>query len=138
MGQSISVIRDGGWYFHFYSNSDRTFCKQTVKTLVRRCVQQRLIWVCPVFICPTKRTLHLYGLMDTEFGIFSSAIRQAMLFLTVEIQCIITPMTSRNVCLKVFQNEGKCKFTANEWQLSCKAAKVYTSNMTAQLPPFFA
>ena len=33
------------------------FYKQTVETLIRR-----LIWVCTVCICPTKRTLGLYGL----------------------------------------------------------------------------
>ena len=84
-----------------------------------------------------KRTLHLYGLMDIEFGIFSPVIRQAILFLTVEIQCVTTSMTGRNVCLNVFQNEGKCKFTANEWQLRCKTLKVYTSKTAAQLhvPP---
>ena len=39
-----------------------TFCKQTVDTLIRR---RCLIWVCTVFLCPTKRTLGLYviGLM---------------------------------------------------------------------------
>ena len=35
LDQCISVLRDTGWYsFHFYS-FNRTFCKQTVETLIR-------------------------------------------------------------------------------------------------------
>ena len=49
--------------FHFYSNLDRTVCKQTVETLIRRCIVWRLIWVCTVCRCPTKWMLGLYGLM---------------------------------------------------------------------------
>ena len=48
--------------FHFYSNFKRHFCKQTVENLIRRPVLRRLIWFCTVCICPTKRTLGLYGL----------------------------------------------------------------------------
>ena len=48
--------------FHFYSNFNRTFCKQTVETLIRRHVMWRLTWVCTVCLCPTKRKLGLYGL----------------------------------------------------------------------------
>ena len=48
---------------HFYSNSNRTFCKQTAETLIRRRVLWRLIWVCTDCICPTNRTLGLYGLV---------------------------------------------------------------------------
>ena len=32
-----------GGIFHFYSNSNRTLCKQTVKTLIRRRILWRLI-----------------------------------------------------------------------------------------------
>ena len=59
---SISVLRVVEWYFQFYSIFDRTFCKQTVDTLVRRHVLWRLICVCTVCLCHTKRTLDLYGL----------------------------------------------------------------------------
>ena len=38
------------------------FCKQTVETLIRRHVLRLLIWLCTVCLCPTKRTLGLYGL----------------------------------------------------------------------------
>ena len=34
LGQSISVLRIVGWNFHYCSNFDRTFCKQTVKRRV--------------------------------------------------------------------------------------------------------
>ena len=59
--QSIFVSIDVGWYFSFYSNFNRTFCKQTVETLIRRRVLWRLVWICIVCLCPTKRTLGFYG-----------------------------------------------------------------------------
>ena len=40
--QSIFVSIDVGWYFSFYSNFNRTFCKQTVKTLKPRSVASGL------------------------------------------------------------------------------------------------
>ena len=61
---TISVIRLKGMFgsiFHFHSNFNRTFCKQTVRTLIKRIVR-RLIWYCTVCLCPTKKTLGLYGL----------------------------------------------------------------------------
>ena len=51
-----------GPVFQFYQNFDRIFCKQTVETLIRRRVMRRLVWVCTVCLCPTKRALGLYGL----------------------------------------------------------------------------
>ena len=33
-----------GGSFNFYSNFDKTFCKQTVEILIRRCIMQRLAW----------------------------------------------------------------------------------------------
>ena len=56
LDQSIAVLRVVGWPFQFYSSFDRTFCKEIV-------VLRRLIWVCTVCICPTKRTIGLYGLI---------------------------------------------------------------------------
>ena len=56
LGQSISVQ---GLYFSFYQLSSRTFCKQTVKTLIRSRVLRRLIWVCTLCLCPTKKALGL-------------------------------------------------------------------------------
>ena len=43
--------------FHFYSNFNGTFCKQTVETLIRCHVLRHLIWVYTVCLCPTKWTL---------------------------------------------------------------------------------
>ena len=48
-----------GVIFHFYSDFNRTLCKQTVKTLIRRRVLWRLILDCTVCRCPTKRSLFL-------------------------------------------------------------------------------
>ena len=48
--------------FHFYSNFNRKFCKQTMETLISCCILQRLIWVYTVCLCPTKKMLGLYGL----------------------------------------------------------------------------
>ena len=60
--QSISVLRVVGWYFSFYSDFKRNFCKQTVENLIRRRILRRLIWFCTVWRCPTKRTPGFYGL----------------------------------------------------------------------------
>ena len=65
LDQSISVLRDAGCYFSVCSNFHRTFCKQTVETLIRcrflaasdlvlHCLpmshkkEARFIWVKPV------------------------------------------------------------------------------------------
>ena len=50
--------------FLLYSNFNRTFCKQTVETLIRRRI---LIWVYTVCLFPTKRALWLYVLTVTVF-----------------------------------------------------------------------
>ena len=49
-----------GGILHFYSNFNRTFCKETVEILIRRRILQHLIWVCTACLCPTNRTLGLY------------------------------------------------------------------------------
>ena len=51
----------GGVIFHFYSNFNRTFYKQTVNSGDPD-QTPHLIWVCTVCICPTKRSPGLYGL----------------------------------------------------------------------------
>ena len=66
LDRSISVLRVVallGGIFYFHSNSNRTFCKQTVETLIRRRILCQ-IWVSTVCLCPTKRTLGLYGLIS--------------------------------------------------------------------------
>ena len=48
LDESISNFRDG--FFFFFRNS----YKQTVKTLIRRRVPRRLIWVCTVCLSSKK------------------------------------------------------------------------------------
>ena len=69
--QNLGVFGD---IFRFYSNSNRTLCERRVETLIRRRVLRRLIWVCGVCLCPTRRTLGLHGF--TEW----IAIRRVFLF----------------------------------------------------------
>ena len=58
-----------GYIYHFYRNSDRIFCKQTVETLARRRVLQRLVWFCTVCLMMSqKRTLGSNGLMKSTSG----------------------------------------------------------------------
>ena len=48
-----------GGIFHFYSNFNRTFYKQTVRTLIRRRVLRRLVWVCTFYLYPPKKDSRL-------------------------------------------------------------------------------
>ena len=41
----FQILEVLGGIFHSYSSSNRTFCEQTVETLIRRRVLRRLIWV---------------------------------------------------------------------------------------------
>ena len=54
VGRAISNFRGVGCCFFFYSNSNRTFCEQTVETLIKCCVMRPLIWDCTVCSCHTK------------------------------------------------------------------------------------
>ena len=56
-----------GGIFHFYSNFNRTFCKQTVETLIRHCYTASDQF-CTVCRCPIKRTLGLNGLIFWDAG----------------------------------------------------------------------
>ena len=51
-----------GVVFHPYSNLNRTSCKLTVENLIKQCSLWRLKRACTIYLCPTKRTLVLYGL----------------------------------------------------------------------------
>ena len=62
---SFTNLRVSGVLFHFYSISNRNSCKQTVDTLLRRCVLWHLIWVCSVCQGPQKGMLGLYGLRNS-------------------------------------------------------------------------
>ena len=63
--KSIFVLRVAG-IFPFYSNVNRTFCKQKVMSLIGRSILQLLICFCTVYQCPIKRTL---GLLCVTFEI---------------------------------------------------------------------
>ena len=65
LDHSISVLRLLSKIFPLCSNFNKTFWKQTVQTLVRHHILQHLIWVCSLFLCPTKRLQGLYWLMKT-------------------------------------------------------------------------
>ena len=62
IGPDDFVLRGVGVIFIFL-NFYRTFCKQTVETLIRYRVLLGLIWFCTVYLCPTKRTLGICGLI---------------------------------------------------------------------------
>ena len=56
--KSIFVLRVAGT-FPFYSNVNRTFCKQIVESLIGRSILRLLICFSTVYKCPIKRTLGL-------------------------------------------------------------------------------
>ena len=57
MDQSIFVFMVVWCCFSFLFKFDRISCKQTVESMIRYCSLWRLILVCAIFVCPTKRTL---------------------------------------------------------------------------------
>ena len=68
-----------GVFFYFYFICDSISCEQTAKTLIRRRVLRRLIWVCTVCLCPKNGTLGLYGLRwssscETRIHLSSSCV----------------------------------------------------------------
>ena len=67
-----------GSTFHFYSNFDRTFCKQTLETLIRRRVLRCLVWACTICLRPTKRTLGLYGTNMLVYMLYAQCIDLGM------------------------------------------------------------
>ena len=70
-----------GGIFHLYLSFNRKLCKQTVETLIRRRILWRLIWVCTICLCPTKRWLGIYGL---KCNYFADLIRVAEIW---EVYC---------------------------------------------------
>ena len=58
--------------FFILIHFNRTSCKQTVESLIRHCSLWRLILVCTISLCPTKRTLGQYGL--TTFVVYVTHI----------------------------------------------------------------
>ena len=69
-----------GCILSFYQNSNRTFSKQTVETLIRSRVLRHLIRVCTVCLCPTKKALGLNGLKHCMLGNFNAFLQPADFF----------------------------------------------------------
>ena len=76
LDESISNFRIVGWYVSFLFKFIRNFCKQTVENLIRRRNIWRLIWICSVCLCPTKRTIGLYtGALIYEYLLLCLMLR---------------------------------------------------------------
>ena len=60
------ILRVMGVTFHILSNSNRTFYEQTVENLINHRVLRRLIWVCTVCLCPTKKEARLIVVNRTQ------------------------------------------------------------------------
>ena len=83
---SLPILELLGGISHFHPNFNRTFCRQTVKNLIRRHILRRLIWFCTVCRCPTKRVLGLYGLIKLLYLYFNMYIKP--------IENLVTNITS--------------------------------------------
>ena len=85
LDQSISILRAVGWYFQFYSNFIRTFCKQIVETQIRCPILWHLVWVCTVCLCPAKKDVKLKWVNRLKFK-----VNPAMFEMKVYLQCMPT------------------------------------------------
>ena len=74
LDQPISLFRIVGWYFIIYINFliEHSISKQYIETLIRHHILWRLIRVSTVRLCPTKRTLDLYGSMSSVHLFFKT------------------------------------------------------------------
>ena len=72
IGRIYFEFKGLGSMLKFHSNFESSFCKQTVTTLIRLRILRCLTWVCNVCLCPTNRTLDLYGLRTTLLLCFSA------------------------------------------------------------------
>ena len=73
LDQSISILRVVGGTFHFYSDFDRAFCKQTADTLpsdlglysspLSYKQEARLIWVNKIFKCQGQPRIIPVGIL---------------------------------------------------------------------------
>ena len=81
LDQFISALRLNCYFvfFIFIKKSNRTFCNQTVETLIRRRRTRRLIWVFTVCLCPTKSTLSLNGLSQYQDYLYAYVTETDML-----------------------------------------------------------
>ena len=65
----ISNLSCIGCYFSFFKNSNRTFCKQTAKILIRHSIMRCLIWFCNVCLCPIKKDACRYYDLIPKFQV---------------------------------------------------------------------
>ena len=72
----------------FSLNFNRGFCKQTVKFLI---IMRCLIWICTVCLCPTKRTLGLYGITCYCIGMFLAHLSQRLMGELIVYQSLRRP-----------------------------------------------
>ena len=109
-----------------------------METLVRRRVLRRLIWVCAVCQCPTKRALGLYGLNLGNFGSFSGeetiaiSLKCFQVLLYAEIYCFgsIVPLCIFHTLLELGKRD---KMRGLPSILSLFRNKVFT---ILQMPDF--
>ena len=99
ISHSIGPVRFRFWYFSILFNFNRIFYKKTMETLIRRCVLQRLVWVCTVCLCPIKRSLSLYG-----FALFIQGTHKPVLWYTVktQVKSLITRHSIRSAVNIIF------------------------------------
>ena len=55
-------------FFIFIQVLIENYAMKAVETLIRRGILWRLIWVCTICLCPTKRALGIYGLKCNYFA----------------------------------------------------------------------
>ena len=72
--------------FHMYSNFNRILCKETVETSIRLRILRHLVWVCTIYLRPTRRLLGLYGLIERLVPFFSPVRLQQQ---RVAILCVL-------------------------------------------------
>ena len=99
-----------GGIYPFYSNSNRTFCEQTVETLIRCPVLQRLIWVCSICLCPTIKMLGLYGLkmVSVKCNFLISQPKHMLLVLKRTVSLMVF-LSIQNTCRPLVKNLRVCK-----------------------------
>ena len=80
-----------GVVYYSYSNFDKISCKQTVENLIRHCSLWRLISACTICLCPTNRTLVLYGLNTIVLYVAHiSCIVSSSNWIMIEYRAILT------------------------------------------------
>ena len=86
------VLRDAGWCFRLYSNSNRAFCRQTVKNLIRRRDMRRLVRFCAVCLHPIIRRLRLCCALlyvHSSIAIILMGERELVALLNLSSWCLV-------------------------------------------------